>query len=160
MTGEGAVTAALNTTISEVLVRPDVRTHALPGGSEVRMASADGVPYVSAGITSVRQLAGVDSSYGTLVGVPRHSMIILQPVTSRLVLDGLGVRTGLAGSMYDRGADRCARDVYCFANGDAYPGDPVSSTTRHPAASGNTHGGSRFASGSASCSSACLAWPS
>jgi len=121
MTGEEAVTAALNTTISEVLVRLDVRTHELPGGSEVRMASADGVPYVSAGITSVRQLAGVDSPYGTLVGVPRHSMIVLQPVTSRLVLDGLGVLTGLVGSMYDSGADRCARDVYWFANGDAYP---------------------------------------
>ena len=36
-------------------------------------------------------------------------------------LDGFGVLTGLVGSMYDSGANGCARDVYWFVNGDAYP---------------------------------------
>jgi hypothetical protein len=121
MTADQAVRAGLDLTISEVLVRLDVQNHTLPGGGEIRMASAEGVPYVSAGITSVRQLAGVDSPYGTLVGVPRHSMIVLQPVTSRAVLDGLGVLTGLVGSMYDGSPDACARGVYWFASGDAFP---------------------------------------
>lgn len=116
-----AIQTALDATISEVLVRLDVRPHDLPGGGQIRMASMDGVPYVSAGITSVRQLAGADSPYGTLVGVPRHSMIVLQPVTSRTVLDGLPVLTSLVGSMYDSGTDRCARDVYWFVGAEAYP---------------------------------------
>ena len=120
MSADQAVQAALNATITQVLVQLDVRPHALPGGGEIRMASADGVPYVSAGITSVRQLAGADSPSGTLVAVPRHSMIVLQPVTSRAVLDGLPVLTALVGSMYDSGTDPCARDVYWFVGGDAY----------------------------------------
>lgn len=121
LSADEAVRAALDATVSEVLVRLDVRPYTLPGGGQLRMASADGVPYVSAGITSVRQLAGVDSPHGTLVGVPRHSMIVLQPVTSRAVLDGLPALTGLVGSMFDSGTDRCARDVYWFLGAEAYP---------------------------------------
>ncbi|MCA1394634.1 hypothetical protein I6F20_37350, partial [Bradyrhizobium sp. IC3123] len=46
---------------------------------------------------------------------------VLQPVTSRADLDTLPVLTSLVASMYDEGSDRCAREVYWFVNGDAYP---------------------------------------
>ncbi|WP_375425320.1 hypothetical protein [uncultured Friedmanniella sp.] len=135
LSAEEAVRAGLDATIGEVLVRLDVRPHTLPGGGEIRMASADGVPYVSAGITSVRQLAGADSPYGTLVGVPRHSMIVLQPVSSRSVLDGLPVLADLVGSMFDSATDRCARAVYWFVGAEAYPVGATASADGRPSLS-------------------------
>ena len=116
-----AVSAALNATIATVLTRLDVRDHQLPGGTTVRLASADGVPYVSAGITSIRQLAGTDSPYGSLVGVPQHSALVILPVSTSKSLGVLPVLAGLVGSMYDGGTDPCSRGVYWFVGDEAYP---------------------------------------
>ena len=44
ISAEDAVGVALNQTISTVLVGLDVQTQEMPGGSKVRVASADGVP--------------------------------------------------------------------------------------------------------------------
>lgn len=121
LSADEAVSVALDATISQVLIALDVRDRALPGGvGTVRMASADGVPYVSAGITSVPQLAGVDLPYGALVGVPRHSSLLILPVRSRRDLDTVVVLARLVASPFDSGVDPCARDVYWFVNDDAF----------------------------------------
>lgn len=121
LSADDAVRLALDETISQVLVGLDVREHALPGGAGlVRMASADGVPYVSAGITSIARLAGAELPFGALVGVPRHSALLILRVASRRSLDDVLVFSRLVASMYDNGADRCARGVYWFVGGDAH----------------------------------------
>ena len=122
ITADDAARVALDQTISQVLAGLDVRDHALPEGvSAVRMASADGVPYVSAGITSIAQLAGAELPSGALVGVPRHSALLMVRVESRRTLDDLVVFSRLVGSMFDAATDRCARGVYWFLGGQFHP---------------------------------------
>lgn len=120
LTADEAVTAALDATISEVLVRLDVRDHALPGGGSVRMASADGVPYVSAGVVTIAQLAGEDLPYGAFVGVPRQSALIICRVSTRASLDVLPVIARMVASLHDSAPDPCSRGVYWFVGGDAH----------------------------------------
>lgn len=121
ISAEEAVRIALDQTISGVLIRLDVQTQELPGGSLVRVASGDGVPYVSAGITSLAQLAGGDLPNGALVGVPRHSMLIIQPMLSRRDLSTVGILEGFIASMFDTAADGCTRQLFWFVDGDAHP---------------------------------------
>ena len=121
VSAEEAVRVALDQTIGNVLVRLDVQTQELPGGSQVRVASADGVPYVSAGITSLAQLAGSDLPHGALVGVPRHSMLMIQPMLSKRDLSTVAILEGFAGSMFNGAADGCTPQLYWFVNGDAHP---------------------------------------
>lgn len=121
MSAEGALRRALDRTITEVLVELDVQPHPLPTGGSVLMASAEGVPYVSAGVTSIPQLAGVELPYGALFAVPRHSMILILPVTSRESLAAIPVLAGFAESMYRDAPDPCAVGLYWFADGDAFP---------------------------------------
>lgn len=118
---EEAVRIALDRTISNVLTRLDVQTQELPGGSSVRVASADGVPYVSAGITSLSQLAGSDLPHGALVGVPRHSMMIIQPMLGRRDLSTVAILEGFVASMFDGASDGCTAQLFWFVNGDAHP---------------------------------------
>lgn len=120
LTAEQAVSTALDQTISEVLVRLEVQSQPLPSGEQLRIASAIGVPYVSAGISSIAQLAGTDLPHGALVGVPTHSMIMIQPVASRRSLSTVGMLEGYVASTYDAGPDPCARNLYWFVDGDAH----------------------------------------
>lgn len=117
---EAAASAALDATISEVLIGLDVQDHPLPGGGSVRMASADGVPYVSAGITSIKQLAGQDLPHGAFVGVPQHSALLLFPVKTAASLDVVPVLDQLVRSMYDASADPCTAGIYWFVGDDAH----------------------------------------
>lgn len=121
MSPEDALTTALNQTVTEVLVHLDVHPQPLPVGGSVLTASAEGVPYVSAGVTSIPQLAGVDLPYGALFGVPRHSMILILPVSSWQSLAAVGMLTGFVESMYADADDPCAAGLYWYADGDAYP---------------------------------------
>ncbi len=121
ISAEEAVRIALDQTISNVLTRLDVQTQELPGGSVVRVASADSEPYVSAGITSLSQLAGSDLPHGALVGVPRHSMLMIQPMLGRRDLSTVAILEGFVGSMFDGAADACSRQLFWFVDGDAFP---------------------------------------
>jgi len=121
MDPETALRTALDQTISEVLVNLDVQPQQLPTGGEVLLASAEGVPYVSAGVTTIPQLAGVELPYGALVAVPRHSMIMILPVASRQTLTAVGVLSGFAEFAYQDAADGCSPGLYWFVDGDAFP---------------------------------------
>lgn len=118
---EAALTTALDQTVSEVLVHLDVQPQPLPVGGSVLTASAEGMPYVSAGVTSIRQLAGVELPYGALFGVPRHSMILILPVSSWQSLATVGLLSGFVESMYQDAPDPCAAGLYWYADGDAFP---------------------------------------
>jgi len=118
---EQALRTALDQTINEVLVHLDIEPHELPGGGSVLMAGADGVPYVSAGVTSISQLAGVELPYGALVAVPRHSMILILPVASRRTLAAVGVLAGFAEFASQDAPDPCSPGLFWFVDGDAFP---------------------------------------
>lgn len=121
ISAEDALRTALDQTVTEVLVGLEVHAHPLPAGGSVLMASADGVPYVSAGVTSIPQLAGMELPYGALVAVPRHSMILILPVTSRESLAPVPVLIGLVEAMYRDAVDPCGAPLYWFVDGDAFP---------------------------------------
>lgn len=118
---EEAVRIALDQTVSEVLVGLDIQSQQLPGNASVRVASEEGNPSVSAGIAIVSHLAGEDSPHGALVAVPRHSMIIVQPVRTRQDLSTVGILEGFARSMFDDAPDACSPLLYWFVDGDAHP---------------------------------------
>lgn len=120
MSAEAALRTALDLTISEVLVNLEVQSQQLPTGGSVLIASAEGVPYVSAGVTSIPQLAGVELPYGALFAVPRHSMILILPITSRESLASIPVLAGFVESMYRDAPDPCAPGLYWFTDGDAF----------------------------------------
>lgn len=121
MQPEQAVSTALTNTIQHVLIRLDVREHPLPGGGAVRLAAAEGSPYVSAAITSIAQLMGTPLPYGALVGVPRHSAILMCEVTSRASLDNVALLADMIADMYAGADDPCAEGLYWFVNGDLHP---------------------------------------
>jgi len=112
---------ALEQTVNEVLVKLDVVPQELPGVGSVLMAGAEGVPYVSAGVTLIPQLAGVELPYGALVAVPRHSMILILPVASRQTLSAVDVLAGFAEFASKDAPDSCSPGLYWFVNGDAFP---------------------------------------
>ncbi len=90
-------------------------------GSLVRVASADGEPYVSAGITSLVQLAGTDLPHGALVGVPRHSMLVIQPMRSKRDLGTVKILESCVASMFREAPDGCTPRLFWFVDGDAHP---------------------------------------
>jgi hypothetical protein len=116
-----ALRTALDQTISDVLVNHEVQEQPLPTGDRVLVASAEGVPYVSAGVTSIPQLAGGKLRHGALVGVPRHSMIMILPVRSRDSLTAVSLLSGFVESMYQDAPDACAPGLYWFVDDDAFP---------------------------------------
>lgn len=116
-----ALQLAVSQTVSNVLVALDSRAHPLPTGESAVLAAADGVPYVSAGITAVPQLAGRDLPYGALVAVPAHSAILILPVATRTTLSNVGILAGFAASMHHDAGDPCASGLYWFVAGDAHP---------------------------------------
>lgn len=118
---EDVLRTALDQTINEVLVNLEVVPHDLPGGGSVLMAGSDGVPYVSAGVTSIPQLAGVELPYGALVAVPRHSMILILPVANRQTLAAVDLLAGFAEFANNDAPDPCSPGLYWFVDGDAFP---------------------------------------
>ncbi|GAB3916922.1 hypothetical protein GCM10027613_16310 [Microlunatus endophyticus] len=121
ISAEGALRMALDQTISEVLVHLDVRPHPLPNGESVLLAGADGVPYVSAGVTSIPQLAGVDLPYGALFAVPRHSVILILPVRSWASLGAVPALADFVEAQYRGASDPCSAQIYWFTGDDAFP---------------------------------------
>lgn len=116
-----ALELAVSQTVHQVLVGLRPQPHRLPTGESAVLAAADGVPYVSAGITSISQLAGRDLPYGALVAVPAHSAILILPVATRATLGNVGILAGFAASMHDDAADPCTPGLYWFVDGDAHP---------------------------------------
>lgn len=72
------------------------------------------------GITSIKQLAGQDLSYGAFVGVPQHSALLLFPVETAASLDVVPVLDHLVRSMYDASEDPCTAGIYWFVGDDAH----------------------------------------
>lgn len=117
-----AFSAGLRNTVTKVLVGLDIREHALPDGTTVSLAAADGVPWVSTGLTSIAQLFRTPQlPFGALVAAPRTSAVLFQAVSSTRALDTAPLLERLTKSMHHDSDDACSPTLWWFDGGAFHP---------------------------------------
>jgi hypothetical protein len=121
LTPEDAFTTGLRNTIGKVLVHLDIRQHDVGNGLTISLASADGNPWVSAGLTSVQNLfRAPELPYGAIVAVPRLSAVLFTPVVSDRVTADIPLLGRLVSDMHRDSDDPCSADLFWFHDGALY----------------------------------------
>lgn len=121
MDAREAAQVGLGNTIDSVLVNLDIRAHQLPGGITVHLGAADGVPYVSAALTSVPHVLGGELPFGAIVSSPSHDTVLLLRVESGQTVDALPMLATLAEDMFADSPYPASPALYWWYDGQLHP---------------------------------------
>ncbi|MFC3502764.1 hypothetical protein ACFOOK_17535 [Micromonospora krabiensis] len=123
------VRLAVRQTVQQELATLDVRDHTLPNGAAVRLLAADGNPFVTTTLMSLKRFlpaAGTDATgsdaadHGALVAAPRYSAVMLRRVDAR-VLDTAVAFDRVARSMFVAASDPCTDQVFWWYGNEFHP---------------------------------------
>ncbi|GGR99943.1 hypothetical protein GCM10010169_50820 [Micromonospora fulviviridis] len=114
------VRIAVRQTVERELTTLDVRDHELPTGGSVRLLAADGNPFVTTALMSVKRFLPDGADHGALVAAPQYSAVLLHRVDQGL-RDGAVALHRLAGSMFEAAADPCSDQVFWWRDGEFHP---------------------------------------
>ncbi|MEU4370761.1 hypothetical protein [Micromonospora chersina] len=114
------VRIAVRQTVERELTTLDVRDHELPTGGSVRLLAADGNPFVTTALMSVRRFLPEAAEHGALVAAPRYSAVLLHPVDEGLREAAVALHR-LAGSLFEAAADPCSEQVFWWRDGEFHP---------------------------------------
>ncbi|MFI7608062.1 hypothetical protein ACIBTV_23365 [Micromonospora sp. NPDC049366] len=128
------VRLAVRQTVQRELADLDVRDHTLPNGASVRLLAADGNPFVTTTLMSLRRFlpaagtdagshaagSGVVADHGALVAAPRYSAVMLHRVDAR-VLDTAVAIDRVARSMFVAASDPCTDRLFWWYGNEFHP---------------------------------------
>lgn len=114
------VRIAVRQTVERELTTLDVRDHELPTGGSVRLLAADGNPFVTTALMSVKRFLPEGADHGALVAAPQYSAVLLHRVDQGL-RDAAVALHRLAGSMFEAAADPCSDQVFWWRDGEFHP---------------------------------------
>ncbi|MGY0006886.1 hypothetical protein [Micromonospora sp. I033] len=114
------VRTAVRQTVERELATLDVRDHELPTGGSVRLLAADGNPFVTTALMSVKRFLPEGADHGALVAAPQYSAVLLHRVSNRPQDVAVALHR-LAGSMYAAAADPCTDQVFWWYGGEFHP---------------------------------------
>ncbi|MFE9955202.1 hypothetical protein [Micromonospora sp. NPDC005299] len=114
------VRIAVRQTVERELTTLDVRDHELPTGGSVRLLAADGNPFVTTALMSVKRFLPEGADHGALVAAPQYGAVLLHRVDNR-VQDAAVALHRLAGSMFTAAADPCSDQVFWWHAGEFHP---------------------------------------
>ncbi|MFI6262426.1 hypothetical protein [Micromonospora sp. NPDC051006] len=111
---------AVRQTVQHELAALDIRDHAMPGGGSVRLLAADGNPFVTTALMSLKRFLPDAAEYGALVAAPRYSAVLLHRVDAP-VNDSAVALQRLAMSMFTAADDRCSDEIFWWHDGEFHP---------------------------------------
>ncbi|MET8834134.1 hypothetical protein ABZV78_09485 [Micromonospora sp. NPDC004540] len=114
------VRTAVRQTVERELTTLDVRDHELPTGGSVRLLAADGNPFVTTALMSVKRFLPEGAENGALVAAPQYSAVLLHPVDNRLQ-DAAVALHRLAGTMFAAAVDPCTDQLFWWHGGEFHP---------------------------------------
>lgn len=114
------VRIAVRQTVEHELATLDVRDHELPGGGSVRLLAADGNPFVTTALMSVKRFLPEGAEHGALVAAPQYSAVLLHRVDNR-VRDAVVALHRLTASMFEAAPDPCSERVFWWHAGEFHP---------------------------------------
>ncbi|MEV5692063.1 hypothetical protein [Micromonospora globbae] len=117
---EELVRLAVRQTVRHELATLDVRDHELPTGASVRLLAADGNPFVTTALMSVRRFLPDDAEYGALVAAPRYSAVLLHAVDAEVEKTIAALRH-LTTSMVTAATDPCTDEIFWWYDGEFHP---------------------------------------
>ncbi len=114
------VRIAVRQTVERELTTLDVRDHELPTGGSVRLLAADGNPFVTTALMSVKRFLPEGADHGALVAAPQYGAVLLHPVDGRVREAAVAVHR-LTGSLFAAAADPCSDQVFWWYAGEFHP---------------------------------------